>query len=560
MAEPRSGTWPMIRYRTLQLGHAVDQQLRDAPLQTLAVLGLLALIWSALYMLFEQILRYVGRWELVGIVAQEQIFVNFFFFLAIMLAFSNAILAFSALYGRDEAGHLMTMPVRARQVVLMKWFEGLVLSSWSFLLLGFPLMLAIAAQNQVDWYFYPLFTGHFFGFVLIPATLGVLVAWAVAMFVPRKPLTLAIWIGGVLLVGGIAWFYRVAQTGDHAEEWLRQMIQDLSFTRSPFLPSAWTAHGVIAIVRAKADDSFFYLLIVAANAFFLSWLTINIAGVTWTEAFSRAQHGRAQPTIRDGWASRLTANVLFFYLPRRLKALMLKDIRAFSRDATQWTQMVIMLGLLFLYAVNLQRIPISLSNDTMRMAIAFLNLLTISLILATFTSRFVYPLLSLESQQLWLLGLLPVRRVTMLLVKFLFALVVTGLSALLVMGTAVYMLKLPPLWAQINIAVILAICVGLCGLAVGLGARYPVLGQRNPARIASGVGGSINLIASMLFVTVELFGVGVLAVREIQGANGMPATLAPENWQLFGALIGLAVLISVLSLWSGARHFARLQV
>jgi ABC-2 type transport system permease protein len=512
-----------------------------------------------LYLLFDLILRQVRQWELVGTVAQNQIFVHFFFVLAIMLAFSNAILAFSSLYGRDEAGHLMTMPVHVRHVVFMKWLEGLFLSSWSFMLLGIPLMLAVGVHEQIAWYFYPLFIGHFFGFVVIPATVGVLFAWAVAMFVPRKPLALALWIGGTLLLVVVAWFYRLSQAGTDSDAWLRQMIQDLSFTGSPLFPSAWTAQGVIAVVRGRVEESAFYLLVVAANATFLVWITVNLTGATWSNAFSRAQHGRAQPTIRNGWVTELVARLLFFYLPRRLTVLMLKDIRTFARDATQWMQMAIMLGLLFLYAVNLHRLPVNVGSISMQAFVAFLNLMVISLILATFTSRFVYPLLSLESQQLWLLGLLPVKRVTMLLVKFLFALTITGLSGLIVMGTAVVTLGLPLLWAQVNIAVLLGICVGLCGLSVGLGARYPVLGQRNPARIASGLGGSINLIASMLFVGIEMFGVAALTINEVRQAEGLPSELTSDGVMMLVALLALSVVVTVGALWVGARHFARLE-
>ena len=66
------------------------------------------------------------------------------------------------------------------------------------------------------------------------------------------------------------------------------------------------------------------------------------------------------------------------------------------------------------------------------------------------------------------------------------------------------MLGLTADWAVANGVVIAAVCVGLCGLSVGLGARFAVLDERNPARIAGGVGGTINLIASVVFVCLVL--------------------------------------------------------
>ena len=554
-----SHAWAMLRCRGRQALNAIDQQLKESPLQTLAVVALLALIWMALYVLLVAVLQQVGSWPLVGAIARDRVFINFFFILAAMLAFSNAVLAFGSLYGRDEAGHLMTMPAHARQVVLVKWIEGLVLSSWSFMLLGFPLMMAVAHESHVNWLFYPLFTGHFLGFVIIPATLGVLIAWVVAMFLPRRPITLVVWVGGLLAAVTILWFWRISLSAPNADEWLRRMIDDLSFTQSPLLPSTWTARGVTAIVRGELYDSLLYLLIVAGNAAFLVWLAVNLIGGTWPVAFSRAQHGRAQPVVRDGWVTESICWLLFWYLPPKLRMLMLKDIRTFTRDALQWMQMAIMLGLLVVYAINLDRFPIDVNNSQIQAVVAFLNLTTVSLILATFTSRFVYPLLSLETQQLWLLGLLPLSRLTLLSIKFLFALTVTGLSGLLVMGIAVRMLELPQPLARVHLLVCLSICVGLCGLSVGLGARYPVLGQRNPARIASGLGGSINLIASVLFVGVEMAGMMMLSIQEARASHGPDVVISDQAWLMVGALLALGVVVAAAALAIGARHFARLE-
>ena len=53
--------------------------------------------------------------------------------------------------------------------------------------------------------------------------------------------------------------------------------------------------------------------------------------------------------------------------------------------------------------------------------IGFLNLAVVGLILSTFTTRFIFPMISLEGRRLWILGLLPIRRDSILWSKFLFA-------------------------------------------------------------------------------------------------------------------------------------------
>jgi ABC-2 type transport system permease protein len=556
---PGTDLWLLARCRAAQVHNLVDQQLRDTPGRAFFVLLLLVAIWAALYLLLWQVLRHVHGWGLVGVVADQHLFVHFFVVLAVMLAFSNAILTFGSLYGRDEAGFLLGMPLHAREVVFVKWIEGIALSSWSFLLLGVPLMLAVARSSPVEWYYYPLFLGHFFGFVAIPACLGLLAAWAVAMWAPRRPLALAIGFGCLLILVTIFWLSNISEHALESEEWLRVVFAQLGVVKQPLLPSTWTAKGIVGAMRQDVGSSLFYLGVALGNGAFLSWLTVNLLGRYWPEAYSRAQRGRLQVTIRRGWLTEGVCWVLFFYLPNKLRQAMLKDLRGFARDAKQWSQMLIMFGLLVIYVLNLRRMPVDLDNPHFKGLVAFLNLTTVSLILATFTSRFVYPLLSLESQQLWLVELLPVRRTALLLVKFLFAVTVTGLSAFAVMGLAVRVLDLPRAYAWLNLSVCLGICVGLCGLSIGLGARFPVLGNRNPARIASGFGGTLNLIVSMVFVALEMAGVGWLSFNEMTKTFVLDGTLSPGGWLAVTGLLGLSVGVAVLALWVGARHFERLE-
>lgn len=553
------GWWALTRYRMLQLRNTVDQQLREAPWRSFAAVLLLLLIWFGLYVVLDFGLSQARSSGLRGIIADEHLFVHFFIVLTVMLAFSNAILMFGALYGRDEASHLLTMPVDPKQFVAVKWFESVFLSSWSFVLLGVPLMFGVARNGQVEWYYYPLFLMHFLVFVVIPGCLGLLAAGFVAMYAPRRPISAAIGVGTMLLLGAIYWIMHLLRNSGDTDAWVRDVLQQFDVVKHPLLPSTWTAKGIVAAMNQRVDKSLFYLAVVAANALFLTWATVNVLARSWPEAFSRANHGRLRTTIRRGWFTETINWMLFFYLPFRLRKVMLKDLRFFARDAKQWSQMLIMLGLLVIYALNLKRLPVDADQSYTQSLIAFLNLTTVSLILATFTSRFVYPLLSLESQQLWLIELLPMRRVNFLGVKFLFALTVTAVSACGVMGIAVAMLGVPPIWARINLMVCLGVCVGLSGLAIGIGARFPVLHHRNPARIASGFGGTLNLIASMVFVGVEMAGVATLSIVEF-GHNWMlPDRLSLQGQLIVLGLLAFSILVAVVALTVGVRYFNRLE-
>ena len=144
------------------------------------------------------------------------------------------------------------------------------------------------------------------------------------------------------------------------------------------------------------------------------------------------------------------------------------------------------------------------------------------------------------------------------LAKFAFAKTVTVLVAVTAMGLATLMLELSHVWAVIHVGITMAVCFGLCGFAVGIGARLPMFHQTNVARIANGLGGTTNLLASIALVALVLTGVGVATWRS-RDAVGEATPDAVSL--LFCAAAALAsVAAGALALWIGARHFNRVEV
>src|SRR5205085_7564304 len=128
-------------------------------------------------------------------------------------------------------------------------------------------------------------------------------------------------------------------------------------------------------------------------------------------AFGRAQSHGGRPIFgtRPRAISGVT-NALFFYLPHQVRLLVTKDLKAFFRDPAQWSQLAILYGLLSLYLVYLPNYQGMMFPPAMKALICFLNYGAVSLIISTFTSRFVFPMVSMEGRQMWLVGLWPMWR------------------------------------------------------------------------------------------------------------------------------------------------------
>ena len=65
-----------------------------------------------------------------------------------------------------EAEFLLTTPVRPERIVLHKFQEAIVFSSWGFLLLGSPMLVAYGLQRGAPWYYFVLLAAVHGGFHL----------------------------------------------------------------------------------------------------------------------------------------------------------------------------------------------------------------------------------------------------------------------------------------------------------------------------------------------------------------------------------------------------------
>jgi ABC-2 type transport system permease protein len=175
-------------------------------------------------------------------------------------------------------------------------------------------------------------------------------------------------------------------------------------------------------------------------------------------------------------------------LPRDVGAILVKDIRVFWRDTTQWGQTLMLFGLLTVYLMNLRHFTRQSDSAFWVSITSFLNLGACSLNLATITTRFVFPQFSLEGRRVWLMGLAPMGLARVVWWKFLTASVLTGFLTLSLTLLSCWMLHLDGAHTVYFM------------IAIGLGTLYPNFAETNPGKIVSGFGGTFCLVLSFVYI------------------------------------------------------------
>jgi ABC-2 type transport system permease protein len=220
-----------------------------------------------------------------------------FLSLAALLIFSSGLILYASLFASAETAFLLSRPVAADQVFAYKFQGAVAFSSWAFLLLGGPILIAYGLACAAPWYFYVLLPLFFLGFVLLPGALGGLCALLIVNYVPRRrKQVLAACLAALVVVLGV-WVYRMVRASpselwrDEMREAVTRLLSYFTFTRSPLAPSHWVSLGLQRAVRGEVGGSLYYLALVWSNGLFLYLIAAAASARLYRRGYNRMASG-----------------------------------------------------------------------------------------------------------------------------------------------------------------------------------------------------------------------------------------------------------------------------
>lgn len=514
--------------------------------------GMVASMWA----FFLHGFRFMDALGGVGLMLVTRLFALFFWGLSAMLVTSGLITSYTSAMSSDETTFLLLQPIDRGQVAVYKWIQATLFASWAFFFAVIPFIGAYAQHEKLS----PMFafwTGVFsIPLVLICGGIGFVACLAAVRWLPRSRV---LWGTVALLGAAVAVFYLRDMSAhirvrDETTIVISRLIPGMKMASHPLWPSTWAAEGVLAIARGDFPRGAKLWGVLLANVLMLGVAIESLGRRIFYEAWHRV-HGVA-PLRRRRTGLRWLERGLHAFLPRDVAAMILKDARIFWRDPGQWLQGLVFFGLLALYFVNLRNFNYHLMPPEWRNLVTFLNVFSVSSVLCSFGSRFVFPQLSLEGQSFWVLGMAPTTMRRVLAAKFLSAMASMSVVSVGLMGLAAWMLQVD--WPTLAVAIGVAVAVSLAvsGLSTGLGAVFMNLRQKNPAAIVSGFGGTLNLVLSLVFMIAAIAPFAVLFHEASIGRLGAAAVRRGTIWATIAVVFATAVFTIVPLAW-GARSLEK---
>lgn len=501
-----------------------------------------------------------------------------------VLLLSNLVTALSSFFLADDLPLLVSTPTPPRALFGARLLQQLFQSSAMVLVFGLPVLLAFArvAGGPHTWLAVlavlpPL--------LILPGALAAAVVVLLVSLVPAG--RLRVMVVGFSVVAFVVLYVAVRLM--EPERLLNpdgfasvvHMLSSLSTSPVGLLPSSWGAAVMVASFRDATPAAEWPASLAAL------WTGAGAAQVIASTlfrrlhplAFSRSLESREVARVSRLWAFLRRAplpapgrlggpgrraptvdwiRVLGVLAPRgALREIVIKDAKLLLRDASQWSQLVLLAALVFVYLYNFRffrRFGESALVD--QLALYLLGLALAGFVTTAVSVRFAFPLVSLEGRLLWLLRSAPIEPARLLTGKLLASLPPLLLVSETLSVTSAVILGAPAALVAFSAFFSALTTVAVASLAVGVGALFPDYGAESAAKVASSFGGlvcmTVALLAGVLLTLLSIYPVSLL-YQTGQGIRWVPLLLS------LGGLLATTAASCLLPLRLGARALRRLE-
>jgi len=519
--------------------------------------------WLGVFGILYRILKYFRGVEDVGpLLAGKILGVVLLAFVGI-LVLSNVITALSSFFLSKDLDLLLSAPVDWLRLYCAKLGETLLHSSWMVALMAVPIFAAygVVFRGGPLFVLYAVLTVA--PLLVLPAVAGSALTLVLVNIFPARRTRDLLSIVALGAVGVLILLFRLIRPERLASpEGFRNLVEFIAVLRtptSPYLPSEWAAQAVMGFLRGKIDLLPLALLWSTAGSFVVLGATLHRQ--LFAPGFTKAQEA-AERFVR-GTLWRRTVGVMLAFLPVAKREFVIKDVKLFFRDTTQWSQLILLAVLVVVYLFNIKTLPLHRGESVgffYITLVSFLNLGLAGFVLAAIAARFVFPAVSLEGRHMWLLRSSPLDLRALLWSKYWVGTIPLLALALLLTGLTNVLLQVQPFMMALCLVTIVGLTFAIAALALGFGAVFPQFETENAAQIPTSFGGLVYMMAAIAVLAAVIFCLWQGVFQYVRAVYlGRPVVI--DAWMIwwFAAAAGLCAGVTAAALRAGLRRMERFE-
>ncbi|MDA3898874.1 MAG: hypothetical protein PF482_22255 [Desulfobacteraceae bacterium] len=539
---------------------------KSGNLTRLLVLGVIGVIfWGGLFAVSLRLLTYFQSIEELGNILAWKLLSMVLVIYFSLLVFSSILTALSKLFLSKDLMLVHAMPVASYKIFCARWIESAVDSSWTIIIFTLPVLISYGIIFDAGPFFYALIIMVLLFLSLIASIISAMMVMVTVIIIPPGRIKSVFVFLGLLLFLLLYLAFRVIRperlVDPEAFENFLSYLKILETPSSPILPSTWAFDTIQASLTHVNHAMILNLFLLASCACAMIFISLIIADALYMKDVSKSQ--TARKTLRK---SKITKNPrILSFLPMHVQAYVIKEIKTFFRDQTQWSQIFLILALIVIYIYNFKVLPLDrapIKTVYLQNILAFVNIGLASFVLTAVTGRFAYPAVSMEGEAFWIVLSSPIRLKTFLWIKyFIYFVPLLILTLVLIVATNI-LLQVSPFMMWLSIITVLFVVPSVVALGIGLGAAYPDFNAENAAQAITSFGGLIFMMLAAVYIAAVIM-LEAGPVYRIFMSGIFDQRLPVSGWLWIISSFGLAALISILtvifSMKYGERNLRKLS-
>ncbi len=502
---PGPGVLHILKPKWWSLLTRLREQGSGAGARALLLLLLGAGFWTAVFGVAYRVLKYFRGVEEIGpLLAGKLLGVTLLSFAGLLLL-SNLVTSLSTFFLAKDLDLLVAAPVDWGRLYLAKLAETMLHSSWMVLLMIVPILTAYGMVFDGGPLFPLVAAGTLAPLFLLPTVIGTGITLVLVNVFPARRARDLLTLVALGAAAGLVLLLRLIRPEQLARpEGFRNLLEFIAVLRAPshpLLPSEWASAALMNWLTQVADPLPLALLWTTAGAFIVLGAAFHRR--LYPSGFTKSQEG-ANSAGRGAHWHRAMGGVLG-WLPVTRREFVLKDLRVFFRDATQWSQLILLAVLVVVYVFNIRALPLYSGERVPYLIVTlvvFLNQGLGGFVLSAIAARFIFPSVSLEGRQLWLLRSTPLDLRAMLWSKYW-----VGTLPLLILALGIgivtnRMLQAPPFMMALSLVTTVSYTLAVGAMALGMGVIFPQFETENAAQIPTSFGGLVFMMSAVVLLTV----------------------------------------------------------
>ena len=505
--------------------------------------------WGGIFAVSFRVLRYFKGVEDLGDLLAFKLLSMILITLLSLLIFSSILTSLSKLFLSKDLDLVHAMPVSTYRIFLARWIESTLDSSWMVVIYLLPVFLAYGIVFNAGLFYYVTVGSAILSLAVIASCLSAMIVVSAVVLIPANRIrNLFVFLGLLLFILLFIAFRLLKPERLVNPEVFSTALMYLSALKTPnlpYLPSTWAFDGIQAAINGSISETLFHMGLSWSCVGMMMFLMIIMADRLYLAGLSKAQTSPARLLKH-----KISGDRIFFFLPAPLKAFVVKEIKSFFRDQTQWSQIFLIGGLVLIYIFNFKALPLEkapINTIYLQNLLSFLNVGLASFVLIAVAGRFVYPAISNENEAFWIVKSSPISLRRFLWVKFfIYLLPLLILTEILIIVTNIF-LNVTPFMMFLSTITIFFMVPGVVGIGIGFGAAYPNFKSENPAQSVTSFGGLLFMILCAAFVG----GIVMLEAGPVYNlfmAGFHQRTLSILEWVWIIGSFSLSLIICVLAL------------